>query len=200
MTEERTTESPQKWWASGGDIPTINEVVERLRAEGNLDEEKWERFYRAIKKPYDNFTVIALIVFLIIAWINIKAALLLAPIWLVVHLARSNGFKLIKKKFSLYNLGDVSTGKVLKENTYRARGGRFQKLSYQFSVNGISKEGSDTIHRDIGFCLGMESYSNMDMEKPISIVFLSENNEINIIINQKDKDYFNVRKEIHDGN
>jgi len=50
MTEEKTTESPQKWWASGGDIPTIEEVVGRLRAEGNLDEKKWLNLQKHMRK------------------------------------------------------------------------------------------------------------------------------------------------------
>jgi len=117
MTEERTTESPQKWWASGGDIPTINEVVERLRAEGNLDEEKWRRFEERTslqsKKVFFYFVVISMM----ILWqsgISVLSILICTTLGaLVLYEWRKTLSVVNSNTLYLYNFGEKVEGSLL---------------------------------------------------------------------------------------
>jgi len=112
MTEERTTESPQKWWASGGDIPTINEVVERLRAEGNLDEEKWKK----VQYPNNTLAMLLFITFgalgvgTLILFQSKGIAILFLIIAIVLLLAKYRSIS--PHQYYLYNFRIVVHGEV----------------------------------------------------------------------------------------
>jgi len=198
MTEERTTESPPKWWKSKGDMPTVKEVVERLRAEGNLDEKKWEGLEKKKLNYIFWFSVFFILASIVLfdkngGWIASVIILSYAS-FVIIGILKD---KTIGKAALLYSFGVRTKGRVLyaKSDPSLNRGMPNQYI-YRYEYVDAENIKHEFLFEPIDYQMAEASRPQVGDE--IDIIYMESNPEITMPVLKYLDNKLNLRKGIND--